>query len=285
MNMNIPKSEPLPDDPERLPPARRRRARRLLAPLDIDDRAAFLDALAHRTSPTFDFFLFSLISGVVLALGYILDAPAVVLAGALLAPLMAPLIGVCLGTMVGSVRFFLRSFVGFLIGSALVMASGAGAGILSGFWKPGLYYHAHLRAQLSWPDISLLALGAIFTAASLVHEERNPGLPRVASVALAYELFAPLAVAGLGLGAGIPYLWPDGLVVFVFHLALAGIIGSLTLAVLGFRPLTLFGYTLGAAVSLLGVILVLGLSGAGAVLAHRSPFLLRPGRRRQFHLR
>jgi hypothetical protein len=34
--------------------------------------------------------------------------------------------------------------------------------------------------------------------------------------------------------------------------------------VVGFKPLTLFGYTLGGAVTLVGVILVIGLSGAGA---------------------
>jgi hypothetical protein len=72
-------------------------------------------------------------------------------------------------------------------------------------------------------------------------------------------------VAGFGLGSGVPHLWPDGLVVFAVHLAWSALLGAITLAILGFRPLTLFGYTLGAAVALLGVILVIGLSGAGAV--------------------
>ncbi|HSO26443.1 MAG TPA: SH3 domain-containing protein, partial [Anaerolineales bacterium] len=53
-------------------------------------------------------------------------------------------------------------------------------------------------------------------------------------------------------------------VVFAMHLAWAALLGALTLAVLGYRPLTLFGYTLGAAVTLTGVILLIGISGAGA---------------------
>jgi hypothetical protein len=38
--MTLPNSEQFPDDPDSLPPARRRRARRLLAPLNADERAA-----------------------------------------------------------------------------------------------------------------------------------------------------------------------------------------------------------------------------------------------------
>ena len=74
--MNLPRTELQPDDPDILPPARRRRARRLLAPLDADVRADFLDELAHRASPSFDFFLFSLVSGAVLSIGLLKDIPA-----------------------------------------------------------------------------------------------------------------------------------------------------------------------------------------------------------------
>jgi hypothetical protein len=41
--MSFPSIEKTPDDPQRLPPARRRRARRLLLPFNADEREAFLD--------------------------------------------------------------------------------------------------------------------------------------------------------------------------------------------------------------------------------------------------
>jgi hypothetical protein len=97
----------------------------------------------------------------------------------------------------------------------------------------------------------------------MLHDQHNPALP---SVALAYELYLPLVIAGFGLTSRVPHLWPDGLVVFAVHLAWSALLGAFTLAVLGFRPLTLFGYTLGAAVALFGVILLIGLSGAGAAV-------------------
>jgi len=55
-------------------------------------------------------------------------------------------------------------------------------------------------------------------------------------------------------------------VIFAMHLAWSALLGTLTLAILGFRPLTIFGYTIGGVVTLLGITLLIGLSGAGAIL-------------------
>jgi hypothetical protein len=261
--MSLPTNEQIPDDPNQLPPARRRRARRLLAPLEADERAAFLDRLAHRASPSFDFFLFSLLAGAVLSIGLLLNSPAILVLGAVLAPLMAPAVGVSLGTVIGSVRFFVRSLAGLLIGSLLVFLVGVLAGYAIRPWLPVDFSQAHLQAQLSWPNFLVLAVGAILTCASIVHLEGHPGAP---SVALAYGLYIPLVVAGIGLGCGEPHLWPDGLVVYAIYLAWGSLLGAATLAIMGFRPLTLFGYTLGAAVALTGVILLIGISGAGAAV-------------------
>jgi len=79
--MNIPNTELIPDDPERLPPARRRRARRLLTPLEAGERTEFVERLAHRTSPSFDFLLFSIFSGVVIGAGLLLDSPYILVLG------------------------------------------------------------------------------------------------------------------------------------------------------------------------------------------------------------
>ncbi len=259
--MNLSQLEQTPDDPNSLPPARRRRAGRLLAPLDADERADFLDDLAHRASPSFDFFLFSLFSGAIISIGFLLDSPALLVLGAVVAPVMAPAIGISFGTVIGSVRVFLRSLLGLVIGGVLVVLVGSLAGLIARAWLPLSLSQAHSHSRLIWTEFLVLAVGAILTSAMLTRPKSNPLLP---SVALAYELYLPLAAAGFGLGSGIPHLWPDGLVVFAVHLAWGALLGALTLAILGFRPLTLFGYTLGGAVTLVGIIMLIGLSGAGA---------------------
>ncbi len=263
--MNLPDNDYIPDDPDKMPPARRRRANRLLVPMEADERAEFLDRLALRTTPTFDFFLFSLISGVVIGIGLITDAPALLVLGALLAPLMAPAVGVALGTITGSVKLFSRSLIALLVSAALVFATGALAGLaaqVAQTWLPLEFSQIYLYSQISWPNFVVLAVGAVWAASAMVHSERNPAMP---SAALAYVLHIPLVVAGFGLTSGFPHLWPDGLVIYAVYLAWAALLGSVTLAVMGFRPLTLFGYTVGGAVTLLGIILLIGISGAGAI--------------------
>ena len=266
--MNFFSTEHQPDNPEDLPPARRRRAKRLLAPIDADERANFLDELAHQASPSFDFFLLSLISGIVISVGFLLDNSAILVLGAALAPLMAPAIGLSLGTVTGAIPLFFRSLAGLMIGSVLVFLSGWLTGSLSQSLPLEATNQVHNHAQVSWANFLVLAVGTILTTAYFARNRKDLKATSLAltSVALAYELYSPLAAAGYGLGSNIPHLWPDGLVVFAVHLSWSALLGALTLAIMGIRPLTLFGYTLGGVVILISVLLLIGISGAGAVV-------------------
>ena len=261
--MSLPKTEHIPDDPDLMPPARRRRARRLLAPLDADERAIVLDQFRRRTSPSFDFFLFSIVSGIIFCIGLILDSPAVLVLGGVFAPLMAPVIGLSFGTVIGSYKLFARSLVGVVIGGLLVFGLGFASGFLAHIWVPNALTHAYLNAEFSVINIIVLSVGAVFTAATMAHHERSPAAP---NVALAYSLYLPLAVAGYGLSNGAPHLFPDGLVVFAIHLAWGALLGAITLAILGFHPMTFLGYTLGGAVTLLGIALVFGFAAFSTTL-------------------
>lgn len=271
--MSLPKSEYIPDDPDLMPPARRRRARRLLAPLEADERAVVLDQLRRRTTPSFDFFLFSILSGIIFAIGLVMDSPIVLLLGAIFAPLMVPLIGLSLGTAAGSYKFFFRSLMAFAIGSIMVFAIGLGAGFLGGIYPPASLTQAYANTELSALNFIVLTIGAVFTAATMVHHERSPSAP---SVALAYTLYLPLVAAGFGLGSGLPHLFPDGLVVFAIHLAWGALLGAVTLAILGFRPITVLGYTLGGMVTLIGLAMAFGVGAYSTTLGWFSPPLAVP---------
>jgi hypothetical protein len=261
--MSLPKSDNIPDDPDMLPPARRRRARRLLAPLEVDERAIVLDQVRRRTSPSFDFFLFSVIAGIIFSVGIMLDSPVILVLGAIFAPLMAPVIGLSLATVVGSYKFFARSLVALAIGSIMVFFVGVGAGYLGQIWVPTSLNQAYASAGLSVINFIVLTVGAVFTAATMAHHERSPAAP---SVALAYTLYLPLIAGGFGLGSGVPHLFPDGLVVFAIHLAWAVLLGAITLAILGFRPMTILGYTLGGVVTLIGLATLLGVGAYSTTL-------------------
>jgi hypothetical protein len=229
----------------------------------VDERAIVLDQVRRRTSPSFDFFLFSVIAGIIFSVGIMLDSPVVLVLGAILAPLMAPVIGLSLATVVGSYKFFARSLVALAIGSIMVFVVGYGAGILGQVWVPASLNQAYSNAELSVISFIVLTVGAVFTAATMAHHERSPAAP---SVALAYTLYLPLIAAGFGLGSGMPHLFPDGLVVFAINLAWGVLLGAITLAILGFRPMTILGYTLGGVVILIGLATILGVGAYSTTL-------------------
>ncbi len=91
--MEIPEKNPEPEEPElpaatfpeetvlpegytpigdlaNLPRARRRRAQRMLVPPGEDERATLLDDLARRAFPSIEFFLFALLCGLILGVGF-----------------------------------------------------------------------------------------------------------------------------------------------------------------------------------------------------------------------
>jgi hypothetical protein len=265
--MNLPPSEIFPEDDPQLPPARRRRARRsLFGPLSSDERSKALDDVAQRAAPNFDFFLYSLFAGAVIAAGLILDTPYLLLLGALLAPLMAPAVGVALSTATGSRQHFVRSLGGLLVGSALVFVVGALGGLIARNGLLGQITQAHLYTQLHWAPFILLAVAGTLTALTFIDDDHNAG---AASAVLAFALYVPLSAAGFGLGSGQPFLFPDGLVLFAIYLAWATLFGAAALAIKGFRPPNLFGYSLGGALALVAILVLIGFFGAGAVFSAR----------------
>ena len=219
--------------------ARRRRARRTFFPKDAQGRAAVLSVLAKRAYPSYELFIFSLLCGAVLGVGYIFDSYGVLLLGILFAPLMVPWVGLVLSVISGTPRLFIQTLAGLLISTLLIFGSSALAGLASRLILPHTFNVAFTLSRLWWPDLIVMALGSVLLTVSFVRSESKPYLP---SVLVAYELFMPLSASGFGVGNGIGDLWPHGVLVFVVHLAWATIFGLITLAVLRFHPLNAAGY-------------------------------------------
>jgi len=223
-----------PDDETSQAAVRRRRSRRIAFPASSEEHAAFLEELAHRVTPSFDFFLFSLLSGLALVVAILVDAPAFYVLTALLAPFMGPVAGLAFSTVLGSGRFFARMTGALLTGSLFLLLWGALAGWLARLIPNLTFEQVLYHARFSWPDVVLLLLGAGLTAYTLVRwpEQR----PLVTSVALAYEIYLPVGVAGFGLGSGMPGVWIPALQVYLLHVALAALAGALVLVATGLRP-------------------------------------------------
>lgn len=258
--MSLPASEHLPPESgESFSPARRRRKRRMILPSEAGERAAYLKDLAQRVTPSLDFFLFSLLAGLILGGGLLLEVPVLFLLAVLAAPFMAPALGLSLAAVVGSGSFFLQALGGIGVGSLLVFASGALAGWAARFFSGLTYQQALFHARFSWLDMIVLTIGAALTAYLTARTPQQR--PMLGSAMVAYALYLPVGVAGFGLTAGVAALWPDGLMVFAVHLAWTIWTGILVLAVLGVRPKSLAGYTLSGALALAGAAILLAFSG------------------------
>ncbi len=243
--------------------ARRRRAqRRAYFPTDEEGRAALLAHLARRAYPSYELFVFSLISGTILGLGYFLDSQALLIFGILVAPLMTPWIGISLATIAGAARFFIQTFTAIFVSMLTVFLIGALAGFASRITPPRVFNEAFVHTRLWWPDIVVITIGAIIFTISFVRSEERPYLP---SALLAYGLFLPLSAAGFGLGSGVGVgeLWPQGLYVFLVHFTWATVFAILSLFFVRFYPTSLGGLTLTGSIVIVLIAVVVSLTGFG----------------------
>ncbi len=257
-SVSPPPSEGTRPSPRRAARARRRRARRLLAPPDARGRAAVLARLSQRAYPSYEFVLFAFLCGGILGAGYILDSQALLIFGVLTAPLMTPWVGMTLATSIGAARFFFQTLAAFLIGGVLVFVTGLLSGMAARIWMPLTLNQTYVHSRLWWPDLFVLALGSVLLTVSFVRSEEKPYLP---SVMLAYELFLPLSAGGFGLGGGLAEVWPHGLWVFVTHLAWATFFGAMTFFFLRFYPRSWEGMFFGGLILLVLLFAVVELTG------------------------
>lgn len=220
--------------------ARRRRAlRRAYFPSDEEGRAALFAHLARRAFPTYELFIFALLAGAILGLGYFFDSQALLIFGILVAPLLTPWIGMSLAVVAGSGRLFIQTITALFVSSLLFFGSGILAGYASRIFQPRTFNEAFIHSRLWWPDLFVLTVGAILITISFVRSEQRPYLP---SALVAYELFLPLSAAGFGLGGGISQIWPQGVSVFLVHFAWATFFSIITLFFLCFYPKAVGGF-------------------------------------------
>lgn len=256
--------------PRQGPPSRARRRRRgqMIVPHDAEGRAALIASLAHRSYPTYELFLYAILCGAILGLGYVLDSQALLLFGILVAPLLSPWIGLLLATLTGSTRFFFETLAAILVSALLVFLIGGLAGLAARPFLPRTFNEAFIHSRLWWPDLIVLAIGAVILTVSFVRSEAKPFLP---SVMLAYGFFLPLSAGGFGLGSGIGTLWPHGLLVFFVYFAWAGMFGLLTLAAMRFLPSSLPALLMSAAVAIVLVATLILLMSGGDWTPPSSP--------------
>jgi hypothetical protein len=192
--------------------------------------------------------------------GILLGSPALLILGAVLAPLSSPYLGLGLACIAGSGRFFLTSLAAAAIGGFLAL----GGGYLVGYASrtlPGLaqpLVQADAATQFSWPALLALSLGVVLTAIAFARSWQKVHLT---GAVLSFLLLGPLVSAGFGLASGATDYWPSGLVVYAVYLAWTVILSALAFGLLDLRPISGFGYFLGACIAIASLVVLIGLGG------------------------
>ncbi len=229
--------------------------------MDAEGQAELIGALTRRAFPSVELFVFSLACGAILGLGFMLDSQPLILLGILLAPLMIPWVGFLLAILTGSTRVLFETGMALLISVLLVFLGGLIIGFTTRAFPPMVHDNLYIYAFLWNSMLFVLAIGAVTLVASFIRSESKPFLP---SVIIAYAFFLPVSAAGFGLGSGLPGVWPQGIYTALVHIALASLLGLITLFALRIRPNSV-GYLLsGLGVLLFAGILVMALINKSA---------------------
>jgi hypothetical protein len=238
--MSLPSSEPLPDNINDLPPARQRHIRRLPGSATPAERQILLDSLVEQTSPTLNFFLFTLIGALLVGSALYFNDSTLLIVATLTLPFLCPIfsLGLLPTTLKAGSGF--KALISLLIPTALMLVSGAVAGWLQ---KEGTLSHPGLFRFSSpyWLDLSLIAASTILAALVLLRQGR---LPRLIGALLSYEILIPLALAGFGFVLGIPQLCRGALLTGLLHLAVAVCSAAFSFILLGFFPKKVWGWLL-----------------------------------------
>ena len=224
---------PPQDEPPPHPVRRRRVTRRSHIPTDAEGQAELIASLARRAYPSIELFVFSLVCGAILGLGYLLDSQALLLLGILVAPLMTPWVGFLLAILTGSLRFMFETLMALFISILFVFLGGLLTGFAARLFMPITLNNVFIHSRLWLPELIVFALGAITLVISFARSEDKPFLP---SVLIAYAFFLPIGATGFGIGSGLPDVWLQGLLVFFVHFAMTSVLGLITLFILRLRP-------------------------------------------------
>jgi hypothetical protein len=242
----------------------------MLFPSDEEGQAAVLEDLARRSYPTFELFIYAILSGAILAAGYLLDSQAVIIFGILAAPILTSWVGLSISIVTGSPRFFAQTSAALLISALIVFLISLVAGFAELPFGPRTHNEIYQHTNIWIPQLVVLAIGAILLVVTFVRTEDRPYLP---SVVLAYAFYLPISAAGFGFGAGLEDVWPQAAFVALVHFAWATLVGILTLSLMRFRPRS-FGGFLFSVIVLLALLAALatwtGLGGAALNLVGKT---------------
>ncbi|HMB25851.1 MAG TPA: TIGR00341 family protein [Patescibacteria group bacterium] len=154
--------------------------------------------IQESAQPDFDFYVMSVLAGIIVILGIIIDSPAVVIGGMLLAPLVWPILAAAIGIAMGRSRMLRKALFTIMKSTLLIML----AAILIGLIIPDLLIESNEFLSRTSPTLFelLIGLAAGFVGAFIIAYPKMG--EAIAGVVIAAAIVPPIATTGLSLARG-----------------------------------------------------------------------------------
>jgi uncharacterized hydrophobic protein (TIGR00271 family) len=201
--------------------------------LNVEEQLELREVMSDSAQPGVSYFVLITLSGIIAALGLLLDSPAVVIGAMLVAPLMSPILGFSLGMVLGDVRLIRLSIEAVFKGVVLAVIIAIFTGVFSPFKE--LTDQIMARTQPTLLDLVVALASGMAGAYALARKEVSAALP---GVAIAAALMPPLGVVGLGLAVGNPQIVGGAFLLFITNLTSISLAGVIVFFLLGIRPQT-----------------------------------------------
>ena len=161
-------------------------------------RKIALNDLAHRLTPSLDFYIFSIFSGLICGIGFLKNSPALLLLSVVLIPFYAPFFGIVLSVSTGSFSFLMKSLFRYLLGVGLYLLSAFGVG---GYARLN---NALTQETVNWftqvYPLMLVTVGVCAFLASFYVVRQSDQKPQALSAGMMAGILLPLGLASFALG-------------------------------------------------------------------------------------
>lgn len=241
----------------RVPAIRKRQRKHALSPINSEKKVEFIQRLAASLTPSFDYFLFSLISAVLIAVALHFDTnPVLYILAVISIPFLAPHIAIGITPAVGLLTYFTRTFGAALLGSAMVFAVTYLAGFLEQNFTGTELTFAPLFTQMTPLNFLILSLGILWVMISLVKMPAEK--PLAAGMLIGLALYLPIGISGFGLGYERMDLFTSGMIAYWVNFGWISFLGMLVLLFYGVIAHSRFGILLAVIQLFIFLSIVLG---------------------------
>ncbi len=203
-----------------------------LPKLTLDERVEVYKRVRRDARPDTDFFIMMGLAATIATYGLLQGSAAVIIGAMLVAPLFTPILAGSMAIVQGDIRLVRLSLEAALKGIALAI----GIAVLLTALSPLRTLTAEITSRTS-PNLFDLAVALASGAAGAYAVARKDVATALPGVAIAAALVPPLCVIGVGIAVGDARVTGGSTLLFITNLIAITLAGSVTLLLLGFRPI------------------------------------------------